>query len=142
MNYLDKIKLISALQKVTANYEIEIKDLQWLASLYPVNKVDKKQVNELANSFKEKGWEGPPILYSKHHHRAITGSHRIAAAKMLLDDPDDDYTVDVEAIDVDDYLDAYCDENNCTIDQIEFAMLRWIFEGTDLEKEVKKNAEW
>lgn len=137
-----KHKNIADSNKAIGSYTVEIKDLKWLASLEPVNVTDKKHVVEIANSFKEKGWDGPPILYSKHHHRAITGSHRIAAAKVLLADADNEYAIDVEAIDVDPYLDEYCDAHNCTIDQIEFSMLRWVFEGTDIEDEVKKNVEW
>jgi len=142
MGYISKIKLISALRKIISDYSIEIKDLKWLAGLETINKPEKKRIYELVKSFKEKGWDGLPILYSKAHHQAITGSHRIAAAKILLDDQDWEYSLDVEAINVDDYLDDYCEVHDCTIDDLPYNSLSDIFEGTDLEEIVKKNSEW
>lgn len=42
---------------------------------------DTSKVEEIARSMKEHGWIGPPIVVDKR--QAITGTHRISAAKKV-----------------------------------------------------------
>ena len=49
--------------------------------IVPVNRTDPEKVKKIAASMEEHGWQGPPLLVFKDE--AITGSHRLAAAKRI-----------------------------------------------------------
>lgn len=103
----------------------------------PVNEVDEKKVRDLVESIKANGWTGAPILVSVAHGTLITGSHRLAALRTL--DADMDWDGDLDdlgdiAEDVDDIIDAWCEENDNTIDDIQFDNLSSVFAGTWVEE--------
>ena len=50
--------------------------------------------------------------------------------------------IEIPAIDVTEYVEDYCELNDCLFEDLPFDELSLIFEGTDLEDEVKKNEEW
>lgn len=104
-------------------------------NLIPVNDVDNTRVKALAESIKENGWQGAPMLYSEAHGMLITGSHRRAALEMLEQDDDVDlYELGEVAENVDDIIDAWCEENDATIDDVPFDNLSELFAGTWVEQ--------
>ena len=105
----------------------------------PVNNTDFDKVAEIAKSISENGWNGAPILVSASHGVLITGSHRIAAIKELDFDPDELGDI---AEDVDDIIDAWCEENEAIIDDIDFGNLSPVFAGTWVEQYKDEIAEW
>jgi len=114
--------------------------LSEIANLEPINKTDPLKVLAIADSLKDGTFSAPDLLYSGSHMRAITGSHRVEAAKYLTERGYGD--LEMDALDVDEYIDNYCEENECTIDDIPYNNLSAIFMGTDLEAEVMQNEEW
>lgn len=108
----------------------------------PVNDVDNDKVLLIAESIKNNGYVGCPILVCEGYGMLITGSHRLAALNYL-ENNDDDFEYDIEcAEDVSEILEAYCEENDITIDQIAFDSLSSIFEGTWVEEYKNEIAEW
>ena len=116
-------------------------DYESISNILPINDVDPDLVKKIAESMSN-GWSGPALLYSSAHNMAITGSHRIAAAKLLIDTDESYGEYDGVVIDVDEYLEDYCEREDITIDQIPFDNLRLIFEGTDIESEAQQNIEY
>lgn len=103
----------------------------------PINDVDTDKVAELAASIEANGWQGMPILVAAASGMLITGSHRFAAL-ATLDDADD---MEV-AEDVQDIIDAYCEENDVTIDELPYDNLSAIFRGTWVEEYKDELEEW
>jgi len=119
-----------------------------ISKLTPINEVDIDKALSIAKSIKNGTFKGPAILFHEPNNAAITGSHRIEAAKILVG-IDEDYNnefgyseIEMDVIDVTEYIEDYCEEENCSFEQIPFDSLRDIFEDTDIEDEVKKNEEW
>ena len=115
-----------------------------IISYNTINETDSARVNELKASIMEHGWQGAPILVSETHNRLITGSHRLAALKDIYDnewDFDLDSLGDV-AEPVDDLIEAWCEENDCTIDDIPVDYLSAVFAGTWVEKYKDEITEW
>ena len=78
-----------------------------------------------------------PILVCESMGRLITGSHRHAALQLLYDDMENFFDLDQlgdVAEPVDDILNAWCEENDCTIDDIAYDNLGPIFAGTWVEQ--------
>jgi hypothetical protein len=121
-----------------------------ISSLPPVNAVDPQKVEELKASMLADGWQGAPILYTELG--LITGSHRKAALDSIdaawdtLADSQKDVAANLLnsdiALDVTDIINAYCEENEITWDDIDFSSLGKIFEGTEVEQYKDEIAEW
>lgn len=115
-----------------------------LARAIVINETDPDKVAALAKDIEANGWDmgAPAILYydAGNGPNLITGSHRCAAAKILdlLGDGD----IEINAVDVTDAVDAYCDEHDCTLDEIDYSNLSAIFSGTEYEQEARRNEEW
>lgn len=110
----------------------------------PVNDVDINLVNDIKQSIITYGWVGAPILVSNAHCRLITGSHRLAALQDIYQNNID---IDIDALgdiaeDVDDIIDMYCDNYNCTIDDIPYDSLSDVFAGTRIDAYKDNITEW
>lgn len=110
----------------------------------PVNSTYADHVFEIKNSIMENGWQGCPILVSEAHNRLITGSHRLAA---LQDISNNEWDFDLDSLgdvaeNVDDILDAWCEEHDCTIDDLPYDDLCAIFSGTWVEQYADDLKEW
>lgn len=122
--------------------------LSEVTQLTPINEVDVDKALSIANEIKNGTFKGPAILYHEPNSAAITGSHRIEAAKILVgidEDHDDELgyaEIEMDVIDVTEYIENYCEEEDCSFEQLPFDSLREIFEDTDIEDEVRKNEEW
>jgi len=70
-----------------SNYKPKIKETEFHdpSEIIPVNETDNKKVDEIRKSLKQNGWIGEPIVVadSPNGTAALTGSHRIAAAREL-----------------------------------------------------------
>lgn len=119
-----------------------------IASLTPINEVDYGKALSIANDIKDGKYKGPAILYHEPNNAAITGSHRVEACRILvgIDDNSEgetDYSnIELPVLDVTDYIEDFCEEEDTDFDHIPFDNLREIFEDTDIEDEVRKNEEW
>jgi hypothetical protein len=122
--------------------------LSEIAQLTPINEVDVDKAISIANAIKNGTFNGPALLFHEPNNAGITGSHRIEAAKILVgidEDHDDELgyaEIEMDVIDVTEYIENYCEQEDCSFEQIPFDSLRDIFEGTDIEDEVRKNEEW
>ena len=109
-----------------------------------INETDPERVAELKASILANGWQGAPVLVSQAHAQLITGSHRLAALRDIYDhewDVDLDSLGDV-AEDVDELLEAWCEDNSCTIDDIDYGNLGAVFAGTWVEQYADTMLEW
>ena len=119
-----------------------------ISQLTPINKVDTGKAISIANEITDGTFDAPPLLFHEPHNAGITGSHRIEAAKILVEiDEDHDnelgYSdIELAVIDVTDYIEDYCEKEDCVFEEIPFDSLRDIFEETDIRDVVKKNEEW
>ena len=111
-------------------------------NLYPVNDVDRNKVEALKNSMRVSGWKGAPIFVSEAHGMLITGSHRRQALIELDDEGFNIGSLGDVAESVDDLIDAWCTENECTFDNIRFDCLSDLFGGTWVEKYKEYIEEW
>lgn len=110
----------------------------------PINETDAGHVDNIKKSIMRDGWQGAPILVCEAHGRLITGSHRLAALKSIYDnelDFDLDSLGDV-AQSVDDILDTWCIDNDCTIDALPYDCLSQVFVGTWVEEYKDEIVEW
>lgn len=109
-----------------------------------INDTVAARVAEIKSSIMANGWQGAPILVCEAHNMLITGSHRLAALKDIYDNEwgfDLDSLGDV-AESVDDIIDAWCEKNDCTVDDIPADNLSAIFTGTWVEEYKDEIAEW
>lgn len=106
----------------------------------PVNATDPEKVAAIAASIRENGWTGAPILVAAASGILITGSHRLAALR-LIDEEDGLDDLDV-AEDVQDLIDAWCEENDASLDDIDFSSLANVFRGTRIEQYKNEMEEW
>lgn len=109
----------------------------------PVNRTNKAHVRKIADSILTNGWQGMPILTYGDTY-LITGSHRLAALKLLereQDDYDPDELGDI-AEDVTDEINEYCAANDVTIDELPYDSLSDIFAGTWVERYKDELVEW
>lgn len=112
-----------------------------ISNYQPVNRVDSAKAEALAESMKENGWKGAPILVCSLG--LVTGSHRLAALKLIAED-DGFFEIDEwdVAEDVTDEVNAYCEREGISFDEIQFDDLGDIFEGTWVEEYKDEIAEW
>lgn len=105
-----------------------------------VNDVDSNRVHSIADSIRENGFVGAPILVCAASGLLITGSHRLAALTELSETEDvDDLEV---AEDVQDIVDTWCEANEASIDDIDFSSLCNVFAGTWVEQYKEEIVEW
>lgn len=113
-----------------------------IAAYGEINGTDEAKVAELAESIRENGWQGAPILVC--NLGLVTGSHRLAALGLL--DKDGSYDGDAlsedVAEDVTDLINAYCEREGIGYDEIEFDRLRDVFAGTWVEEYKDQIVEW
>ena len=108
----------------------------------PVNNIVSDKVSALAESIKTNGYIGAPILVASVSGVLITGSHRLAALEKLENDGEIDvWSMDV-AEDVQDIIDTWCEENDASIDDIDFGNLGRVFSGTRIEQYREEIVEW
>lgn len=110
--------------------------------MYIINEVAEDKVNEIAESMKENGYVGCPILV--FNDQLLTGSHRLSALKQLEDEGFDIYDWDV-AEDVTDLVneafEKFEEENGWSRD-MDYSDLGWMFNGTWVEEYKDEIAEW
>lgn len=115
-----------------------------IISYIPINKVEEAHVAGIKRSIMEHGWQGAPVLVCEAQNRVITGSHRLAALRDICDnelDFDLDALGDV-AEPVDDIIDAWCEEHDCTIDDLPCDCLSQVFAETWVEAYKDEIIEW
>nr|DAP69517.1 MAG TPA: ParB-like nuclease domain [Caudoviricetes sp.] len=111
----------------------------------PINSTDPAKAQALAEAIRENGWCGAPILVCESMGQLITGSHRHAALRLLYNDMENFFDLDQlgdVAEPVDDIINAWCEENDCTIDEIAYDNLGQIFASTWVEQYKDEIAEW
>jgi len=125
-----------------------------------INAVDIDKVNTIAELIKNNGWIGAPILFidsglitGSHRIGApilfidsglITGSHRIEALRLLDNEGELDFSMEV-CEDVTDIVDAAFDSfinKYGYAPDMDYSNLGWIFEGTWVEEYKKEINEW
>lgn len=112
-----------------------------IASYAELNATDEAKVAELAESMKQNGWQGAPILVC--NMGLVTGSHRLAAlAKLDVEGFDGEALYTDVAEDVTDEINAYCEREGIGYDGIQFDNLRTVFEGTWVEEYKEEIVEW
>lgn len=114
-----------------------------IKSYYTINETESNKVEAIAQSIKENGWQGAPIL-TYGDYRLITGSHRLEALEALYEDGEVDnglFSTDI-AEDVTDLVDAYLAKNGMDFSDIDFAYLGGMFEGTWVEQYAHQIEEW
>lgn len=113
-----------------------------ISHMYTINEVDENKINEIAESMKENGYVGCPILI--FNDQLLTGSHRLAALKQLEDEGFDVFDWDV-AEDVTDLVneafEKFEDENGWARD-LDYSDLGWMFKGTWVEDYKNEIEEW
>lgn len=107
-----------------------------------INEVDSKKVKMIAESIKNNGWIGCPILV--YGEQLITGSHRLAALDLLYEDEFDIESIEC-AEDVTDIVENAMhtfEKENGYLPDIEFDNIGWIFKGTWVEEYKEEIKEW
>ena len=110
----------------------------------PINEVDQIKVNEIAESIKDNGFIGCPILICGES--LITGSHRLTALQQLAEQEDNDEIdfIDVRdmlvAADVTDLVEKALSENPDR--ELDTSDIGWIFKGTWVERYKSEIEEW
>lgn len=107
-----------------------------------INDVMADRLEEIKTSIKENGWQGAPILVCESMGCLITGSHRLAALKAIADEDFDLDGLGDVAEPVDDIINAWCEENDCTINDIPYDCLSQVFAGTWVEQYADEIIEW
>ncbi len=115
-------------------------DIEYMS---PINAVDADRVAEIAESIKANGWRGCPILVC--NDQLLTGSHRLAALKMLADEEWEDIDAIEVAEDVTDivieHMDAFEAKNGWCPD-IDYARIGGLLDGSWVEQYADEIAEW
>lgn len=107
-----------------------------------INDTNPEHVKNIADSIRCNGWQGAPILVAESFGMLITGSHRLAALKALDAEWFDLDSLGDVAEPVDDIINAWCEENNACIDDIQFDRLSDVFSGTWVEQYKDEIVEW
>jgi hypothetical protein len=76
-----------------------------------INKIDSRKVEEIKNSMIKNGYKGQPIVYC--NNGLLTGSHRLAAARMIED-------FEILTLDLTSEVNEYCENNDCCYTDIAF----------------------
>ena len=109
----------------------------------PLNDTDPDKVREIADSIRTNGWQGAPILVAAETGRLITGSHRVAAIRLLETEDwfDADELGDI-AEDVEDIVAQHMEDNYLTWETLYTDQLGLIFTGTWVEQYADEITEW
>ena len=111
--------------------------------MYPINAIDPQKVDQIAESIKNYGWKGCPILI--YNDQLLTGSHRLAALKKLDDEGEDVLDMGV-AEDVTDIVNQNIDARIARdggAPDIDYSAIGWLLAGSWIEKNFKQEIkEW
>ncbi len=113
-----------------------------ISHMYLLNETDEKKVDLIAQSMKENGYVGCPILV--FNDQLLTGSHRLAALRQLEDEGLDVFDWDV-AEDVTDLVEEAFEkfeEENGWQKDMDYSDLGWMFKGTWVEEYKDQIEEW
>ena len=109
-----------------------------------INDVDQDKVQALAQSIHKNGWIGCPILVNGDE--LLTGSHRVAALRMIAEEYDDISILDQEvAEDVSQLVEAAFqkfEHENGYLPDLDYSDIGWIFQGTWVERYKSEIEEW
>jgi glutaredoxin len=111
-----------------------------------INSTNDSKVRELANSIRQNGWIGCPIL--TYDNILVTGSHRLEALRLLEEEEFDVQSLGEVAEDVTDIIDEaleeYAEENECDIDEIEWdqSNIGWLLKDSWVEEYKGEIEEW
>lgn len=109
--------------------------LEEIAKLVKINDTDENKARSIADSIKEGSFEAPALLIWDEMNQAVTGSHRIEAARILMEaDEEKWFDYEMATVDVSDIM-AECESP-------EYDNLRSIFEGTEFADVASENDEW
>ena len=128
--------------------KMQTKTLSDIAMYEPVNLIDSRKAISIAQRVVSGRAEWEPLLLYTPTRRAVTGSHRIAAARMVMalytltKDGQRLADIPVPVLDVTRYVDRWCTENNRSFETFPFGNLREVFENTPIQKMVRQNKEW
>lgn len=113
-----------------------------IAHMAPINDVDEKKVNHIAENMKNNGFVGCPILI--FNEQLFTGSHRLAALKKLeaegLDVYDWDVAEDVTDI-INDNFEKFETEQGWQKD-IDYSNIGWLLKDSWVEQYKNEIGEW
>ena len=107
-----------------------------------INDTDADKVNEIAESMKQNGFVGCPILVA--NDQLLTGSHRLAALRQLEDEGYDifDWEVAEDVTDiVEDAFSRFEEEHGWSRD-IDYSDLGWMLKGSWVEEYKSEIIEW
>jgi hypothetical protein len=106
-----------------------------------INDVEVSKVNEIAESIKNNGYVGCPILVCGES--LITGSHRLAALKQISETQDiNDMIVAEDVSEIIETAMQNFEEQNGYARDWDYSDIGWAFQGTWLEKFKNEIAEW
>ncbi|WP_438495762.1 hypothetical protein [Paenibacillus sp. IHBB 3054] len=113
-----------------------------------LNETDSYKVKALAANILANGWKGAPILFVEGTG-LVTGSHRVAALRMLEERYEETFENAISAVlnadialDVSNIVNAYCEKNEMSWEEIDFSSIGDIFDGTEVEQYKTEIAEW
>lgn len=132
-------------RETTTKLVKEERKMKWtdIMCYAPINDTDPEKVREIAESIKANGWQGAPILVVEGHGQLVTGSHRMAALNLIQDETwmDLDELGEI-AETVDDIVEAWCEENDASLDELPYDNLEAVFAGTWVEEYKNEIVEW
>lgn len=111
------------------------------------NEVDESHVRSLAESIRRNGWRGAPIIVDAESGNCITGSHRMAALKLLDEEDEEDLDIaDMEiAYNAHDIIQDWYERNtdgDGFFPSFPYDRLREVFKGTPVERWRESIEEW
>ena len=115
-----------------------------IINLACINETDEGKVRALADSMVANGWQGCPILV--YADSLLTGSHRLAALKLIRDEYEDDSILgedvaeDVTGI-VEENIAAYEEKHGWAPD-IDYGNIGWLLKDSWVEEYKDEIAEW
>lgn len=127
---------------------MQTKTIAEIATFEPVNLVDARRALSCALDVAKGRAQWEPLLLYTPKRKAITGSHRIVAARLVMTlfrvatDGSQLSQIEVPIIDVTKSVDDYCRRYKTGLAFIPFGNLREIFAGTPIEKWARLNKEW
>lgn len=113
-----------------------------IAWMHEINEVYEEKVNKIAESIKENGWLGCPILV--YNDQLLTGSHRLAALKKLDEEGEDVWDMEC-AEDVTEIVEENIrkrEEEQGWAPDIDLGNIGWLLEGSWIEQYKGSITEW
>ena len=107
-----------------------------------INDTDSEKVRTIANDMRDNGYKGCPILVA--NDQLITGSHRLAALRILEEDGVDvsDWEVAEDVTELVNEAFARFEEENGYDRDLDLSDIGWMFAGTWVEEYKDEIAEW